>query len=233
VQGVEALIRWQRPDGQLVSPLDFIPIAEDNGLIIAIGEWVIHEACHTLAHWRMQGYTKLRMAINISARQFRNAGLVSVVRKALAEFEIPAHCLELEITESIAMENPQETVRTLRAIKDMGVSLSIDDFGTGYSSLAYLKLFPIDYLKLDRTFVKDIEANHNDAMISAAAVSLAHSMKLKVIAEGVESTAQAAYLSGLGTDLMQGYLFSKPVHKDRMLALLGSNAFPGIGEPPH
>lgn len=233
VQGVEALIRWQRPDGQLVPPMEFIPIAEDNGLIIAIGEWVIREACHTLAQWRTLGHTKLRMAINISARQFRNAELVTVVRQALAEFDIPAHCLELEITESVAMENPQETVRTLRTIKDMGVSLAIDDFGTGYSSLAYLKLFPIDYLKLDQTFVKDIEVNHNDAMICAAAISLAHSMKLKVIAEGVESAAQAAYLSGQGADLMQGYLFSKPVHRDQVLALLESNAVAGIGQPPH
>lgn len=232
VQGVEALIRWQRPDGQLVAPLEFIPIAEDNGLIIAIGEWVIREACRTLAHWRTLGHTTLRMAINISARQFRSAELIHVVRQALAEFDIPPRCLELEITESIAMENPQETVRTLRAIKDMGVSLSIDDFGTGYSSLAYLKLFPIDYLKLDRTFVKDIESDRNDAMICAAAVSLAHSMKLKVIAEGVETTAQAAYLSGQGTDLMQGYLFSKPVHRDQVQALLENNAFAGTDRPP-
>jgi len=220
VQGVEALIRWQRPNGQLVPPMDFIPIAEDNGLIIAIGEWVIREACRTLAHWRALGHTNLRMAINISARQFRDAELVNVVQQALAEFAIPARCLELEITESIAMENPQETIRTLRAIKDMGVSLSIDDFGTGYSSLAYLKLFPIDYLKLDRAFVKDIEVDNNDAMICAAAVSLAHSMKLKVIAEGVESTAQASYLFGQGADLMQGYLFSKPLQQDSVVALL-------------
>jgi len=228
VQGVEALIRWQRPDGQLVSPLDFIPIAEDNGLIIPIGKWVIHEACRTLAQWRLLGHTHLRMAINISARQFRSPDLIDVIRQALTECVIPACYLELEITESLAMENPQETVRTLHAIKDMGVSLSIDDFGTGYSSLSYLKLFPIDYLKLDRTFVKDIESDGNDAMICAATVSLAHSMKLKVIAEGVESAAQAAYLNGQGTDLMQGYLFSKPVQRDLVLALLEKTALPGV-----
>lgn len=228
VLGVEALIRWQRPDGQLVSPLDFIPIAEDNGLIIPIGKWVIHEACQALAQWRLLGHTHLRMAINISARQFRSPDLIDVIRQALAECAIPACYLELEITESLAMENPQETVRTLHAIKDMGVSLSIDDFGTGYSSLAYLKLFPIDYLKLDRTFVKDIELDGNDAMICAATVSLAHSMKLKVIAEGVESIAQASYLNGQGADLMQGYLFSKPVQPDLVLALLEKTALPGV-----
>jgi len=220
ILGMEALIRWQRPDGQLVSPLDFIPIAEDNGLIIPIGEWVLREACHSLAQWRKLGHTSLRMAINISARQFRSAGLVEAIRRALADFALPAHCLELEITESVAMENPQETIRTLRAIKDMGVSLSIDDFGTGYSSLAYLKLFPIDYLKLDRAFVKDIEVDPNDAVICAAAVSLAHSMKLKVVAEGVESAAQAVYLNDQGVDLMQGFLFSRPVQRDSVPALL-------------
>jgi EAL domain-containing protein (putative c-di-GMP-specific phosphodiesterase class I) len=220
ILGMEALIRWQRPDGQLVSPLDFIPIAEDNGLIIPIGEWVLREACRSLAQWRKLGHTSLRMAINISARQFRSAGLVEAVRRALADFAVPAHCLELEITESVAMENPQETIRTLRAIKDMGVSLSIDDFGTGYSSLAYLKLFPIDYLKLDRAFVKDIEVDPNDAVICAAAVSLAHSMKLKVVAEGVESAAQAVYLNDQGVDLMQGFLFSRPVQRDNVPALL-------------
>jgi EAL domain-containing protein (putative c-di-GMP-specific phosphodiesterase class I) len=148
---------------------------------------------------------------------------VSQVSQALHEFAIPAHCLELEITESVAMENPQETIRTLRAIKDMGVSLAIDDFGTGYSSLAYLKLFPIDYLKLDRAFVKDIETDQNDATICAATVSMAHSMKLKVVAEGVETAAQAAYLGQRGTDLMQGYLFSRPVPGDEVLALFGKN----------
>lgn len=223
VRSVEALIRWQRPGGKLVPPLDFIPIAEENGLIIAIGEWVLREACRTLAQWRAMGHVQLKMAVNISARQFRNSALVSQVSQALHEFAIPAHCLELEITESVAMENPQETIRTLRAIKDMGASLAIDDFGTGYSSLAYLKLFPIDYLKLDRAFVKDIETDQNDATICAATVSMAHSMKLKVVAEGVETAAQAAYLGQRGTDLMQGYLFSRPVPGDEVLALFGKN----------
>jgi len=181
---------------------------------------VLREACHSLAQWRKLGHTELRMAINISARQFRSASLVDAVRRALADFAVPPQCLELEITESVAMENPQETIRTLRAIKDMGVSLSIDDFGTGYSSLAYLKLFPIDYLKLDRTFVKDIEVDHNDAMICTAAVSLAHSLKLKVVAEGVESAAQAVYLNDQGVDLMQGFLFSRPLQRDSMPTLL-------------
>lgn len=221
VQGVEALIRWQHPDGRLVSPIEFIPIAEDCGLILPIGEWVLREACRTLAQWRELGHTNLRMAVNLSARQLKNAELVNQVRAALADFAIPPHCLDLEITESVAMDNPQENIRTLQTIKDMGVSLSIDDFGTGYSSLAYLKLFPIDYLKLDRAFVKDIETDHNDATICAATVSLAHSMKLKVIAEGVETAAQAAYLSEQGTDLMQGYLFSEPVPSAELLALLG------------
>jgi len=226
IQGVEALIRWQHPDGRMVSPIEFIPIAEESGLIIAIGEWVLREACRTLAQWRERGHKNLKMAVNISARQLKNSELVNQVGLALSDFAIPAHCLELEITESVAMDNPLETIRTLRTIKDMGILLSIDDFGTGYSSLAYLKLFPIDYLKVDQAFVKDIETDQNDATICAATVSLAHSMKLKVIAEGVETAAQAAYLGQLGADLMQGYLFSKPVPGDALLGVLG-NRLPG------
>jgi len=220
ITGVEALIRWQR-EQELVPPATFIPLAEESGLIVAIGEWVLLSACETLANWRRQGLGDVQMAVNLSARQLRQPGLAGQVARLLERFALPPALLELEITESAAMEDPEATIRNLRSLKDLGVRLAIDDFGTGYSSLAYLKLFPIDRLKLDRTFVKDIETDPNDAAIGAATIGLAHMLNLKLIAEGVETPAQQAFLQRLGCDALQGYLCSRPLAREAAAALIG------------
>ena len=209
--GFEALIRWRQPDGTLVPPGRFIPLAEETGLIGPIGEWAMNTACQTLRRWRDAGLRNLGMSVNLSARQLRNPALPLQVQRALANSEIPPERLELEITESVAMEDPARTVDILTALKALGVGLSIDDFGTGYSSLAYLKLLPINCLKLDRTFVTDIESDPNDAAICAATIGLAHTLGMTVVAEGVETAEQARYLDGLDCDLMQGYFFSRPL----------------------
>ncbi len=218
--GFEALLRWQRPDGWLVPPLRFIPLAEETGMIVPIGRWVLRKACEALQGWREAGAPDISMAINLSARQLRSDEFVHNVREVLLNTALPPHLLELEVTESVAMDDPQLTVRQLRALKGLGVVLSIDDFGTGYSSLAYLKLLPIDQLKLDRTFVKDIEEDPNDAAICAATIGLAHSLGLAVVAEGVETQAQADYLARLQCDTMQGYLFSRPLPARQAQALI-------------
>ncbi|MCB1889913.1 MAG: PAS-domain containing protein [Rhodocyclaceae bacterium] len=218
--GVEALLRWQRPDGWLVPPMRFIPLAEETGLIEPIGTWVLRKACETLQAWRRAGVLEISMAINLSARQLRSSAFVDQVADTLRDTGLPPQLLELEVTESVAMEDAEMSVRRLRALKALGVRLSIDDFGTGYSSLAYLKLLPIDQLKLDRTFVKDIESDPNDAAICAATIGLAHSMGLAVVAEGVETQAQADYLGRLQCDTMQGYLFSRPLPEHQALAFV-------------
>ncbi|WP_246116226.1 PAS-domain containing protein [Denitromonas halophila] len=218
--GFEALIRWQQRDGSLVAPARFIPLAEETGLIGAIGEWALNTACQTLQRWRGEGLCNLSMSVNLSARQLRNPALPAQVQGALARSGIPPERLEMEITESVAMEDPARTVEILRELKAIGISLSIDDFGTGYSSLAYLKLLPIDCLKLDRTFVIDIETDPNDAAICAATIRLAHTLGLSVVAEGVETVEQARYLDGLDCDVMQGYYFSRPLPEDAARAFI-------------
>jgi EAL domain-containing protein (putative c-di-GMP-specific phosphodiesterase class I) len=211
VRGVEALIRWRHPERGLIPPLKFIPIAEESGVIESIGSWVLEEACRQMAAWRKAGFDLKRVAVNLSAHQLRSSNLVSQVQRAIARFGLAPGHLELEITESVAMENPERAIGQLRALRNSGVELAIDDFGTGYSSLAYLKQLPIHTLKLDRAFVRDIENDANDAAISAASISLAHILGLKVVAEGVETAAQQYFLSTVHRcDLLQGYLFGKP-----------------------
>ena len=208
--GFEALIRWQTGDKGLVPPLQFIPIAEETGLIIPIGEWVLQNACAQLARWHAQGRPDLRMSVNLSVRQFRNLNLVATVGRALAAAGLdPAH-LELEITESIMVEE-QVVINTLRELSALGVNFSIDDFGTGYSSLSYLKRLPIDTLKIDRSFVTDIPGDTDNAAIAQAIIAMAHSLGMRVVAEGVESLAQQHFLQQHGCDAMQGYYFSKPL----------------------
>jgi diguanylate cyclase (GGDEF)-like protein/PAS domain S-box-containing protein len=211
IRGVEALIRWHHPVRGMIPPLKFIPIAEETGVIAAIGSWVLEEACRQMAEWRKAGFDLKRVAVNLSAHQLRSSNLVSQVQRAIARFGLAPGHLELEITESVAMENPERAIGQLRALRNSGVELAIDDFGTGYSSLAYLKQLPIHTLKLDRAFVRDIENDANDAAISAASISLAHILGLKVVAEGVETAAQQYFLSTVHRcDLLQGYLFGKP-----------------------
>jgi len=222
VIGVEALVRWQHPGRGLVSPAKFIPLAEETGLIEPLGQWVLETACGQLWALARRGGHKPRMAVNLSARQLRQEDLVDRVRELLARYDIGEGELELEITESVAMENPDVTIGILRQLRSLGVDLAIDDFGTGYSSLAYLKLLPIQRLKLDRSFVSEIETDHNDAIICSATIALAHSLGLEVVAEGVETEAQLTYLRYLGCDIIQGYYFSKPLAEDALYQFLAS-----------
>ncbi|TXG93496.1 MAG: EAL domain-containing protein, partial [Rhodocyclaceae bacterium] len=218
IRGVEALIRWRHPERGLIPPLKFIPIAEETGVIEAIGTWVLNEACRQMAAWRQAGFDLQHVAVNLSAHQLRSPDLVSQVQAAIAHFGLSPGELELEITESVAMEDPERAIGQLRALRDSGVELAIDDFGTGYSSLAYLKMLPIHTLKLDRAFVRDIESDENDAAISAATLALARNLGLRVVAEGVETEAQRDFLSSHACNLLQGYLFGKPEPADVLSA---------------
>lgn len=217
VVGVEALLRWQPETGDPIPPDRFIPIAEETGLINRIGEWVLSAACHTLQSWRAAGVDSVRVAVNISARQLQHDFVVAQTGAALKESGLPPTLLELEMTESVAMQDAPATIACLNALKAQGISLAIDDFGTGYSSLAYLKRFPIDRLKLDRTFVQDIETDGNDAAICAASIKLARSLSLEVVAEGVENQAQFDYLKRQGCQLVQGFHFCRPLPADEAL----------------
>ncbi|OYY94615.1 MAG: hypothetical protein B7Y41_06060 [Hydrogenophilales bacterium 28-61-23] len=209
--GVEALARWRHPELGDIPPLKFIPIAEEAGLIEILGSWVLEEACRQLSVWHAQGVSGIRMAVNLSAQQLRSPDLVQYVVTLLKRHGLKGDDLGLEITESAAMENPERAIRQLQALRDLGIQLAIDDFGTGYSSLAYLKRLPIQALKLDRAFVRDIESNSSDAEISAATLALAHNLGLVVVAEGVETEAQRAFLVEHRCDYLQGFLFSKPL----------------------
>jgi diguanylate cyclase (GGDEF)-like protein len=218
--GVEALLRWHHPVDGVISPERFIPVAEETGLIVQIGEWVLANACRELVRWIDAGLSPIRMAVNVSARQLRRRDFCETVAGVLAETGLPPALLELEITESSVMENPEEAIEILQRIGRMGVSLAIDDFGTGYSSLAYLKLFPIDHLKIDRSFVRDIEFDLNDRAIAFGTIALAHSLGLNVIAEGVETEDQLELLRVNHCDEVQGYLFSKPLTSAAAFAFL-------------
>ncbi len=210
--GVEALVRWHHPTEGLISPARFIPVAEETGIIVDIGEWVLLNACREMVGWIKAGLRPMRIAVNVSARQLRRSDFCETVANALATSELPPELLELEITESSVMENPKEATLILERLGRMGVTLAIDDFGTGYSSLAYLKLFPIDHLKIDRSFVADIEHDLNDRAIAFGTIALAHSLGLRVIAEGVETEDQLDLLRANGCDEVQGFLLSKPLN---------------------
>ena len=220
IVGAEALLRWQRPGCGMVPPLEFIPAAEKNGLIETIGAWVIQEACRQMGAWREAGLTEIKVAVNVSARQFRGGGLEEEVVKALARYAVEPRHLMLELTESMLMDEPEKAVARMMALKRIGVRLSLDDFGTGYSSLAYLSRFPIDQMKIDRSFVNDIVTDPGAATIATSVIALAHRMRLGVVAEGVETEAQAGYLRQNGCDEIQGYLFSKPVPAEEFAELL-------------
>lgn len=220
--GVEALVRWAHPVKGLIPPGVFIPVAEESGLIVQLGDWVLRTACRQNKAWQDAGLPQIRMAVNLSVRQFRQPRLVEGVAGALADAGLDAHSnnLELELTESLLMQHTEDTIVTLRKLHQMGICLSIDDFGTGYSSLSYLKRFPIDTLKIDQSFIRDITTDPNDAAIAATIVTLAHNLKLKVIAEGVETAEQLALLRNMQCDQMQGYYFSRPVPPEELEKLL-------------
>ncbi|MCC7700177.1 putative bifunctional diguanylate cyclase/phosphodiesterase [Janthinobacterium sp. EB271-G4-7A] len=220
VVGMEALLRWQHPQLGRIPPASFIGLAEEMGLITPIGDWVLRTACAQARAWQLAGHGPLRLAVNLSARQFKQKNLLHAVALALAETGLAAAHLELELTESMVMHDVEQATAIMANLKALGVQLSIDDFGTGYSSLAYLRHFPIDVLKIDKTFVSDITHSDDDAAIVRAIISLAHSLRLKVIAEGVETEQQLAFLRQQGCDQMQGYLFSRPLAAPAFEALL-------------
>jgi diguanylate cyclase (GGDEF)-like protein len=220
IVGLEALIRWQRPDFGLVPPSEFIELAEETGLIASIGTWVLRTACAQVKAWHDAGLGELRVAVNLSPRQFSQSGLVEDIGQILSQTGLPPYCLDIELTESAVMVDVDHAIEVLGQLKRLCVQLSIDDFGTGYSSLSYLKRFPIDVLKIDRSFIKDIPSDTNDAAISDAIISMAHSLGIKVIAEGVETDAQCEFLANNMCDEIQGYLVSQPLASNEMETLL-------------
>ena len=213
IVGAEALVRWIHPEWGLMRPARFIPLAEETGLIVQIGEWVLHEACRQARAWRDAGLNPGVVSVNLSARQFRQEGLVRTVSRILEDTGVEPAQLELEITESMVMHNVEAAIAVLQGLKSLGVSLSVDDFGTGYSSLSYLKNLPLDTLKIDRSFVREIGSGgeEDEGVLAQAIISLGHNLHLKVIAEGVETDAQVRFLKRHGCDQVQGFLYGEPV----------------------
>jgi diguanylate cyclase len=220
IHGAEALVRWRHPERGLVAPGEFIPLAEACGLIGKIGEWVVREACRQARAWQLQGLPSLRVAVNLSALQFRHGNLLHMIGEALRAAELEPRFLEVEITESALMSDPEESVSILEQLSRMGVVVSVDDFGTGYSSMSYLRRFPIDKLKIDRAFIGELISRADDASIVRAIVALAHSLRLKVVAEGVETAEQLELLRSLGCDQYQGFCFSPAVPPAKFAELL-------------
>ena len=220
VIGVEALVRWCHPTLGMISPGQFIPLAEETGLIVPIGEWVLGTAARQNQAWQEQGFEPIRMAVNLSPAQFRQPNLFEVVTRIVSEAGMACEWLELELTEGMLMQDAQTTIQVLRKLKNAGIHLSIDDFGTGYSSLSYLKRFPINTLKIDQSFVRDVTTNPEDAAIATSIILMGHSLKLNVIAEGVETDSQLSFLKILQCNEVQGYLISPPVPPDKAEAFL-------------
>ncbi|MEP6635663.1 MAG: EAL domain-containing protein [Acidobacteriota bacterium] len=223
ITGVEALVRWQHPQLGLVSPADFIPLAEDNGLILPIGEWVLRTACRQNREWQEQGFAAMRVGVNVSARQFQEPHLAEMVLQILEETGMEPSHLDLELTESSIMSNAQASIDVLTRLKALDVTISVDDFGTGFSSLSYLKRLPIDALKIDQSFVRDLTTDPDDAALVMTIVTLAHNLRLQVVAEGVETEEQLRFLRLLRCDEVQGYLFSKPLPAAGLEQLLALN----------
>jgi EAL domain-containing protein (putative c-di-GMP-specific phosphodiesterase class I) len=218
--GVEALIRWMHPNKGLLSPKAFIPLAEETGLILPIGEWILRTACAQNKAWQIKGFEPMLVTVNISGIQFKQKNFVETVTKTLDNTDLDPRYLGLELTESILMETTEATITTLKELKALGVRISLDDFGTGYSSLSYLKRFPIDTIKIDQSFVRDIHTDPDDKAIVNAIIAMTHSLNLRVVAEGVETVQQLLFLHKQGTDGMQGYLFSPPLPTDSLTQLL-------------
>jgi diguanylate cyclase (GGDEF)-like protein len=220
ITSVEALVRWQHPELGFISPAEFIPLAEETGLMVPLGEWVLRTACAQTKAWQQAGFTNLSVSVNLSLRQFRQTNLTGMVEQVLTETGLAPSCLELELTESSVMKNTERAVATLRRLQALGIRIAIDDFGTGYSSLNYLKNLPIDTLKIDRSFVRDAATNPVDAAIVQAIITLAHSLNLRVKAEGVETQEQLDFLRRLRCDEIQGYLLSRPLPAEALERLL-------------
>jgi EAL domain-containing protein (putative c-di-GMP-specific phosphodiesterase class I) len=209
--GAEVLLRWQHARRGYISPAKFIPMAEKTGLILELGHWVIRQACEQWKAWEREGLSPFRLAINISGHQFKSESFIDSVKEILSETRMPPQWLEFEITETILMDKIETTQKTLWDLHQMGITISIDDFGTGYSSLSYLKRFPIDTLKIDGSFIRELTLDNDDAAITAAIVALAHNLNQRVIAEGVETEEQLAYLKSLECEEVQGFFFAKPL----------------------
>jgi EAL domain-containing protein (putative c-di-GMP-specific phosphodiesterase class I) len=224
LNAAEALVRWRHPERGLVPPGDFIGLAEETGLIAPIGEFVLRRACQQARDWQLQGLTQIRVSVNLSVHQLRQGKLTSLVRQVLDETGLAPQFLELELTESQLLDNVESVITTFQQLRDLGVKLAIDDFGTGYSSLSYLKRFPVDYVKIDQTFIRDLALGGEDAAITRAIIVMAHSMELKVVAEGVETQAQMDFLKAHHCDEIQGYLISRPVPAEQLASLLRDQA---------
>ena len=223
ITGVEALVRWQHPQLGLVSPAEFIPLAEDTGLIVPIGEWVLRESCRQNKQWLDEGWPPMHVAVNLSARQFQHQDILGMVVRILKETGLAPKYLELELTESSVMNNAEFAIDVLNGLKAMGVKITIDDFGTGFSSLSYLKRLPIDTLKVDRSFVREAPSDPDDAAMVMAIITLAHNLRLSVVAEGVETQEQLQLLRLLGCDEIQGFFFCRPLAVDAVSALLATH----------
>lgn len=220
VCALEALLRWDRPGHGAVSPAVFVPLLETLGLIVPVGRWVIDNVCRQIAAWQRSDIGAVEVSVNVSGHQLIEGDLIADIAASLAKTGVAAHWLEVELTESSLMENTQHTIASLQRLRAMGVKISIDDFGTGYSSLAYLRRFPIDTLKIDIAFIREVTSNPQDAAITRTIIELAHSLELRVVAEGVESQAQLAFLKAAGCDQIQGYLFSRPLPMQELERLL-------------
>jgi predicted signal transduction protein with EAL and GGDEF domain len=229
--GVEALLRWQSAELGALMPTEFIPLAENSGQIIGLGEWAMRSACIQAREWALAGYRDLRMGVNISGLQFRQPDFLEMVGKTIRETGIEPGALDLEFTESVVMEHADKNTDILKSLKEMGVHLSIDDFGTGYSSLSYLKHFPIDRIKIDRSFVADVNTNYDDAAIVEAIISMAHSLNLRVVAEGVENIDQLRFLETRNCDEVQGFHLAMPMSADDLARGMHCRSFRGeMGE---
>jgi EAL domain-containing protein (putative c-di-GMP-specific phosphodiesterase class I) len=226
IVGFEALLRWKHPTMGFINPLDFIPVAEDSGLIVPIGEWVLRTAFRQLKQWHNAGFTGLTVAVNLSSAQLSRPGFEDVVEHALLESGLDAAMAELEITENVAMENIDTAITVLERLKFTGVRIAMDDFGTGYSSLSYLRRLPVDTVKIDKSFVREIPDSTEDVTIAQAIIAMAQSLKLSLIVEGIENVRQLNFFRQLGVTIVQGYLFSKPVEAAEILKMLESQTLP-------
>ncbi len=224
IVGAEALVRWLHPEFGLISPVNFIPLAEDTGMIVSIGEWVLRESCRAAQEWRELGYDDFRIAVNVSIRQLHELDFIAIVQKALDDSGLPADSLIVELTENMIMENAETNIVKLQQLKNLGVKISIDDFGTGYSSLSYLQRFPLDQLKIDRSFIKEIKGVTDRMPIVKAVISLAHDLGLNVVAEGIETHHQLAHIKALRCEEYQGYYCSKPVPDVEFIQLLNEHS---------
>ena len=217
---MEALVRWKHPTSGLISPAKFIPIAEENGLIVELDRIVMQMAMKQFAQWHKQGLNPGKLALNLAMKQLKEEDFIPVLTQTMYELNFQAEWLELEVTESQVMANPEDSIKKLKGLSSLGINIAIDDFGTGYSSLAYLKKLPLDKLKIDKSFVQDVSTNEDDSAITKAIIALAKSLKLSIIAEGVEEECQKEFLQSNGCNDFQGYLFAKPLPADRIIRLL-------------